>query len=134
MTISTRLLEAGLPADRRPYADFVAAKAATATALAEAVCRAGWCIQSSAAQAIAASGILSKADSPPSSCRASLWGISSYIADPERCTGLDEVARATGTLVPLAYAVACTVRAARQDDKIAADMPTAYDWLEPLVA
>jgi hypothetical protein len=31
------------------------------------------------------------------------------------------------------FSVAAAVRAAQQDGLVAADMPTAYDWLVPLV-
>jgi hypothetical protein len=122
----------------RPYAEFMAAKRATATALVEAVCRAGWCIQSSAAQAIAASGILSKANSPLSSLRGSLWALSSCIAGLDQhmnstaASGKDPAAEPARILVALCSLLARAIRAAHQDDRLATDMPPAYDWLHTL--
>jgi hypothetical protein len=59
------------------------AKRFTATALLEALCKTGWCIQSSAAQAVAETLLLSLAN-PTSSWRGALWALASALAGPQQ--------------------------------------------------
>ena len=117
----------------RPYAEFMAAKKATSTALAEAVCRVGWSLRSSAAGAVADSRILTMSDAPSVCCRAGLWAFSSCIVNSEASAVADAAAGASDSLVHLQHAVVREAKLARQDAQVATDMPAAYAWLELLI-
>jgi hypothetical protein len=62
--------------------------------------------------------------------RASLWALSSRIAGVGR--GQDPAAETSADVNSLVFAVDWAVKVALQDDRVAADMPAAYEWLASL--
>lgn len=68
---------------RRPIADFLVGKQQTADLFADAVCRAGWCLNNAAAQAVVLSHVLPVCGAPKSSFQAYMWASASILAQPE---------------------------------------------------
>jgi hypothetical protein len=67
----------------RPIADFFAGKQQTADLFAEAVCRAGWRLNSAAGQAVVLSYVLSMCKSPDLGLQAYMWVSASILAQPD---------------------------------------------------
>jgi hypothetical protein len=71
-------------------------------------------------------------DSPSVSCRASLWALSSCIVAIEPDADRNIASETYSSLRPLDCEITRAVKLAQQDDRVAANMPEAYEWLAPL--